>query len=139
MDPVPAVPPTNTLASEVKVQISDFSKSLRELKKARGFTNRQLGEQLGVSDDTITSWIHGTREPRSDRRKAVNAKMAALMKPTAPESEPEPSPAIETAEEPTEPVGAISSAPEATPEPPKPPQAAKPLVRPLTPQDRNWR
>lgn len=139
MDPVPAVPPTNTLASEVKVQISDFAKSLRELKKARDWSNKQLGEQLGISTNTLSAWVRGEKEPRTDRRKVINAKMAALMKPPEPEPEPETSPAIETAEEPTEPVGAISSAPEATPEPPKPPQAAKPLVRPLTPQDRNWR
>lgn len=43
--------------------MSDFSRNLRELREARGMTQRELSERLGVAAGTIAMYETGKREP----------------------------------------------------------------------------
>lgn len=42
--------------------------TIRALRKARGLTQRELAEALGVSETTIRHWEHNRRHPGSARR-----------------------------------------------------------------------
>ena len=41
-----------------------FGERIRELRKERGLTSRELAGKLGISRNTLTSWERGAKEPR---------------------------------------------------------------------------
>ena len=43
-----------------------FGNFLRSLREAQGWTQRQLGEQLGVTDKAVSKWENGSAKPHSD-------------------------------------------------------------------------
>ena len=43
-----------------------FGNFLRSLREAQGWTQRQLGEQLGVTDKAVSKWENGGAKPHSD-------------------------------------------------------------------------
>ena len=45
----------------------DFASRLREALHDRALTSRQLAARLGVSDNTVSSWLTGTFHPRTPR------------------------------------------------------------------------
>jgi transcriptional regulator with XRE-family HTH domain len=42
----------------------DFAPRLREALQTRGVTNHELALRVGVSDNTVSSWVRGTFHPR---------------------------------------------------------------------------
>lgn len=40
-----------------------FGKNLRELRQEKGYSQRKLGELIGVCNQTISFWETGSREP----------------------------------------------------------------------------
>lgn len=40
-----------------------FSKRLKELRLKKGLTQTELGEKVGVKQNTFTNWENGKREP----------------------------------------------------------------------------
>lgn len=50
--------------SEEKLQIPTWSVKIHEARKAKGWTQERLAEELGVSQSTITDWERGRTFPR---------------------------------------------------------------------------
>ena len=48
-----------------------LGKHLKELRKEKGLTERQLGNLLNFSNQTISAWENGTREPTLDALIAI--------------------------------------------------------------------
>ena len=48
-----------------------IGKHLKELRKEKGLTERQLGNLLNFSNQTISAWENGTREPTLDALIAI--------------------------------------------------------------------
>lgn len=44
-----------------------FPSRLRELRKAKGLTQTELGEKVGVKQNTFTNWENGKREPSFEK------------------------------------------------------------------------
>jgi transcriptional regulator with XRE-family HTH domain len=121
--PSGVMPQTSSLsASEIRVDVGNFAKQLRELKRARKWSNTDLCRELKVAKSSMSSWANGNSEPRPDRRKQLEARIRELL--SQPESEPEPTPAPE----------APTSPPVEDVEPP----ADRPKMRSLKPDDRRW-
>jgi transcriptional regulator with XRE-family HTH domain len=38
-----------------------------------GCTQRDLAQRLGISEETVSRYLHGTRVPRADRRAEIKA------------------------------------------------------------------
>ena len=49
----------------------EFHEKLMELRKEKGLTERQLGNLLNFSNQTISAWENGTREPTLDALIAI--------------------------------------------------------------------
>lgn len=131
-NPSPALPAAGALAP------SPFSRKLLALRDA-GFTNRQLGVELGVTPMTVSKWASGQSEPRADRRRYTHKVVAALLeqiiKPAA-AVDPQPEPAEEAPEQ-----LKVSQAAVVPPEPEPEPESARkpaPRMRPLTAADLRW-
>ena len=45
------------------VNNSIFPQRLKKLRKEKGLTQKELGERLGVKQNTFTNWENGKREP----------------------------------------------------------------------------
>lgn len=45
---------------------NEFGKALKELRLERGISQRKLGEQMGVVNQTVSFWEGGSREPDLD-------------------------------------------------------------------------
>lgn len=43
-----------------------FSERLKELRLKKGLTQTELGEKVGVKQNTFTNWEKGRREPSSE-------------------------------------------------------------------------
>ena len=43
-----------------------FGKKLKELRQEKGLSQRKLGENLGVCNQTVSFWENGSREPDLD-------------------------------------------------------------------------
>ncbi|WZU02649.1 helix-turn-helix domain-containing protein [Erysipelothrix sp. D19-032] len=46
----------------------EFGKKLKDARKSIGLTQSQLAEKTGFSQNTISNWENGVREPRIYRR-----------------------------------------------------------------------
>ena len=51
---------------------NEFGKNLRELREERKISQRKLGEDLQVVNQTISTWETGTREPDLDMLKKIS-------------------------------------------------------------------
>ncbi len=47
-------------------KLTNFPQKLREERKKRGMTQKELGEKVGVKQNTFTNWENGKREPTLD-------------------------------------------------------------------------
>lgn len=43
-----------------------FPERLKEMRLKRGMTQKELGEKVGVKQNTFTNWENGKREPNFD-------------------------------------------------------------------------
>ncbi len=50
---------------------NDFGKKLQDLRKENGMTQRELGDRLGYSNQTVSFWESGRREPDLDALVAI--------------------------------------------------------------------
>ncbi len=48
-----------------------FGKNLRNLRTQKGLTLKELGQELGVSGNTISGWELGNKEPNMDMIKVI--------------------------------------------------------------------
>lgn len=55
-----------------------FPQRLKKLRKEKGLTQKELGERLGVKQNTFTNWENGKREPTLENV----VKLAKLFKTT---------------------------------------------------------
>ncbi len=55
-----------------EVEVEDFGSRLRQMRKAKGLTLRELATRLGVSVPAISAWEKGKAFPRDARLKALS-------------------------------------------------------------------
>ncbi len=60
-----------------------IGKLIRDARKKKGLTQKELGERLGISDVSVAQWENGLRNPRLETRqklaKALDMDVTALM------------------------------------------------------------
>ena len=45
--------------------MKNFGERIRELRKERGITNYEMATKLGISQNTLTNWERGIKEPHA--------------------------------------------------------------------------